>query len=174
MSSRASGMSSRAWRYYALSSMSVSMFARCYIFCELTERGKPTLFAWGKRCPWTEVKLSGQRTVALPSPTFWDIQELFRKGCPPSRKALRASRRTSASVWVDGCDHLIFWLGEVGRDLQPNAVRGGEKIEQKLSEFARLVWNARCFMPPRLDCRSSSRPSLSRLNYRAYYYINYI
>jgi hypothetical protein len=55
-----------------------SIFRRSYILCELTEAGHPRLYAWEKGCAWTEVRLPGQ-VPPLSSPTFWDIQKLFRK-----------------------------------------------------------------------------------------------
>jgi len=57
--------------------LETSVFDRCYIFCELTETGQPKLYAWDKGHAWTEVKLPGEATP-VPSPTFWDIQKLFR------------------------------------------------------------------------------------------------
>lgn len=59
--------------------LEASIFHRSYVFCELTETGHPRLYAWEKGHTWTEVRLSGQ-SPWLPSPTFWDIQKLFRKG----------------------------------------------------------------------------------------------
>lgn len=58
--------------------LEASIFRRSYILCELTETGHPRLYAWEKGRAWTELSLPGQ-APPLPSPTFWDIQKLFRK-----------------------------------------------------------------------------------------------
>ena len=58
--------------------LETSVFRRSYILCELTEAGQPKLYSWEKGHAWAEVMLPGEVTPR-PSPTFWDIQRLFRK-----------------------------------------------------------------------------------------------
>jgi hypothetical protein len=58
--------------------LEASIFSRSYLFCELTELGRPRLYGWQKGRDWTEVSLPGQ-TTPPPSPTFWDIQKAFRQ-----------------------------------------------------------------------------------------------
>ena len=58
--------------------LETSVFRRSYILCELTEAGQPKLYSWEKGHSWAEVMLPGEAT-RRPSPTFWDIQRLFRK-----------------------------------------------------------------------------------------------
>jgi hypothetical protein len=54
-----------------------SVFCRAYIFCGITEAGRPKLYSWVKGGVWTEVAVSGQEPPE-PVLTFWDIQKVFR------------------------------------------------------------------------------------------------
>jgi hypothetical protein len=71
-------LNSRQLTVHAAPLLEASIFHRSYVLCELTETGHPRLYAWEKGRAWIEVTLTGQAPPS-PSPTFWDIQKLFRK-----------------------------------------------------------------------------------------------
>jgi len=60
------------------SSLQKSQFVCCHIFCELADNG-PRFYSWREGGHWSEVALPGRRAKSMPSPTFWDIQKLFKK-----------------------------------------------------------------------------------------------
>jgi len=54
-----------------------SQFSRCYVFCELTEKGHPVAYCWTKEDQWQEIeiKVRQEQIYSAQPPSFWDIQK---------------------------------------------------------------------------------------------------